>query len=282
MILYRCRLSNCDRTCRTPFYGGFLRGEKGHLPGFMLPENGEGISHFKFLDNSAARNGNLEGNPLHLEALSIARQVQVDFCINLVLDKEGRLVSAIAGSLEKSHDKACGLVREHACPAVESEVDLVLTSCGGYLLDVTFYQCVKGMVSCLPAVRKGGIIISIGSCSEGIGGSEYQRILHQYSGSWREFLKHIRDTDKITKDQWQLQMQTRALKHVYEGNLIFITSGLSASDLKGLSVNGISAPEDRLQKTVQTLLDGFLDQGRSLAVIPEGPYCAPIGSGRRE
>ncbi len=261
------------------FMAGFSGGRKAICPGLCSLKTVKAFHGYKFLDNPSARNGNLDGNPLHLEALSIARQARVDFCINLVLDQEGRLVSAIAGSLEGSHDKACGLVREQACPPVEEEADLVLTSSGGYPLDATFYQCVKGLVSCLPAVRKGGIIISIGSCSEGIGGSEYQRLMHKYSVSWREYLNHIRGTDRITKDQWQFQMQTRALKHVGDGNLVFITSGLSASNLKGLSVNGISAPEDCLQETIQTLLDGYLDQGRSLAVIPEGPYCAPIGSG---
>ena len=151
------------------FMAGFSGGRKAICPGLCSLKTVKAFHGYKFLDNPSARNGNLDGNPLHLEALSIARQARVDFCINLVLDQEGRLVSAIAGSLEGSHDKACGLVREQACPPVEEEADLVLTSSGGYPLDATFYQCVKGLVSCLPAVRKGGIIISIGSCSEGIG-----------------------------------------------------------------------------------------------------------------
>ncbi|MCK5806546.1 MAG: hypothetical protein KAI66_27195, partial [Lentisphaeria bacterium] len=174
-----------------------------------------------------------------------------------------------------SHEATCQLVAQQACPRVEQEVDVLLTSSGGYPLDATFYQCVKGMASCLPAVRKGGVVISVGSCSEGIGGDEYQSILREYSGRWREFLRHLQSNDTTTKDQWEFQMQTKVLEHVGDDNLIFVTSGLSSSELAAISVNGVHAPEDRIQENVQEIVDRFVREGRSMAVIPEGPYCAP-------
>ena len=86
----------------------------------------------------------------------------------------------------------------------------------------------------------------------------------------------IEKSDKVIKDQWQLQMQTRTLKHVGADNLYFVTNGLTASELDHLCVNGIYVPEDQVQEKVQELLDRFIQEGRSLAVIPEGPYCAPV------
>ena len=132
------------------------------------------------------------------------------------------------------------------------------------------------MVSCLPTVKRGGVVVSIGSCSEGIGSGEYQNLMYEYSGRWRKFLGHIQSNGNIIKDQWQFQMQTKVLQHVGDDNLIFVTDGLSASDLTRLNVNGIHASEGYIQQRVQDLLDGLIYEGRSVAVIPEGPYCAPI------
>lgn len=258
------------------FMAGFSGGRKAVCPGLCSLETVKAFHSFAFLNNPAARNGHLEGNPLHAEALSVARQAEVGFCLNLVVDRQRRLVAAIAGDLDASHQAACQIVSQHACPAVEQEKDVVLTSSGGYPLDATFYQCVKGMVSCLPTVKRGGIVVSIGSCSEGIGGSEYRKIMHEFSGRWREFLRHLQSDANTIKDQWEFQMQTKALQHVGDANLIFVSGGLSASDLNQLSVNGIHVAEPHIQERVRALLDGFLRQGRSVAVIPEGPYCAPL------
>jgi nickel-dependent lactate racemase len=254
---------------------GFSGGRKSICPGLCSLETVKALHSFTFLDDPSARNGNLEGNPLHYESLSIAREADADFCINLVVDRKQRVVEAIAGDLETSHNVTCKLVSKNACPPVEQVKDVVLTSSGGFPLDATFYQCVKGMVSCLPAVKRGGVVVSIGSCSEGMGSSEYENIMCKYSGRWKDFLDHIKSTDSIVKDQWQFQMQTKVLQHVGDENLIFVADGLSASDLSRLSVNGVHASEDCVQQRVQEILDRFVHEGRSVAVIPEGPYCAP-------
>jgi lactate racemase len=257
------------------FMAGFSGGRKAICPGLCSLETVKMFHSFTFLDNPSARNGNLEGNPLHSESLSIARQVDAGFSINLIVDTKHRVAEVVAGDLEASHNETCKLVKRYACPPVAQKKDVVITSSGGYPLDATFYQCVKGIVSCLPAVRRGGVVVSIGCCSEGIGSREYQNIMYEYSGRWKDFLDHIKSTDSIVKDQWQFQMHTKTLEHVGEKNLIFVTGRLKASDLSRLSVNGINVSEDSLEEKVQELLDGFIKEGRSVAVIPEGPYCAP-------
>ncbi|RPI03367.1 MAG: nickel-dependent lactate racemase [Calditrichaeota bacterium] len=258
------------------FMAGFSGGRKAVCPGLCSLETVKAFHSFDFLNHPGSRNGNLEGNPLHDEALSIARQAQIGFSIHIIVDKNHRVVDVVAGDLEVSHELACRLVREQACPPVAHETDVVITSSGGHPLDATFYQCVKGMCSCLPAVKKGGIVVAVGSCSEGIGGIEYQSTMQRYAGRWKEFLKFIQSNPDTMKDQWQLQMQTKVLQHVGEKNLIFVTDGLEALELRRLGVNGIYAPASKVQETVQELVNNFVRESRSITVIPEGPYCAPI------
>lgn len=258
------------------FMAGFSGGRKAVCPGICSLETIKAFHSFSFLSSPFARNGNLIKNPLHQEALSIARQAGVDFCLNVLTDTAHSVVGFTAGELEASHAVACRRVKRWACPTVEKPADVVLTTSGGYPLDATFYQCVKGMTSCLPAVKKGGVVVSIGGCREGVGGTEYRSLVHEYAGRWREFLYDLEKDSTVRKDQWEFQMQTRVLKHVGEENLYFLTSGLEASELVKLSVNGFYAKEEEAAQKLQALLDRHTRAGKSLAIIPEGPYCAPL------
>lgn len=78
------------------------------------------------------------------------------------------------------------------------------------------------------------------------------------------------------KDQWQFQMHTKAIQHTGADNLMFFTSGLLPAELEKLSVSGIYASEKHLQRELQSAADALAGNDCSIAVIPEGPYCAPI------
>ncbi len=259
------------------FMAGFSGGRKAICPGLASLDTVRNFHGAAFLADPRARNANLEENPLHLEAISVARLAPPDFTLNVVLDSARRISRAFAGALEPAHKAACAFVQECACRPVSSPADMVLTSSGGHPLDATFYQCVKGFVSCLPAVKPGGVVIAFGACSEGVGGPEYAALLNEFSGRWRDFTAHIMTPGVFIRDQWEFQMHTRALEKVGVAGLRFITDGLSGEFLERLSVNGHPAGKKGVAATVQEVLDGLLSKGAtSLAVFPEGPYCVPI------
>lgn len=258
------------------FMAGFSGGRKAVCPGLSSLETVRKFHGYEFLSNLLACNGNLEGNPCHLESLSVAELAKVDFSLNVVLNNERQLVRAFAGGLGEAHSAACEFVSSCSCPKVGTEADLAITSCGGYPLDATFYQCVKGIVSCLPAVKRGGTAISFGSCLEGVGSKEYQGIMEKYSGRWKDFLKDIQSSPEFIKDQWEMQMHCRALEKLGQENLYFISDGLPKRTIGRLSINGVCANNRKVQKSVQAILDGILKKGMKTAVFPEGPYCAPI------
>jgi len=258
------------------FMAGFSGGRKAVLPGLAALDAIRNFHGAAFLSDPRARNGNLDGNPLHAEALSVARRAGVDFSLNIVLDGARRVTAAFAGGLEPAHDAACAFVRRCACRPVRREADVVVTSCGGYPLDATFYQCVKGLVACLPAVRPGGTIVAFGGCAEGVGSPAYADLMKRYTGRWREFLDDIRQPGVFTMDQWEFQMQTRALERVGEARLHFVTDGLRAETLATLSLTGHAVPPGGVGPAVQALLDRLLAGGAAAAALPEGPYGVPV------
>ena len=260
------------------FMAGFSGGRKAICPG--IADLGT-IRHFHgeaFMGDRRARNACLSGNPCHEEAISVARMAAPDFSVNVVMDAEHRVVRAFAGDLEAAHAEACRFVRQCTCPPVERQADVVLTNSGGYPLDATFYQCVKGFVSCLPAVLPGGSIIAFGGCIEGIGSPEYARLMKRYAGRWRGFLADIKKPGVFTRDQWQFQMHCRTLAKVGQENLHFVTDGLPTEDLAAMSVNPHAVGVGCVGEAVQGLLGELLSGSRTMAVLPEGPYCAPVAA----
>ena len=71
-------------------------------------------------------------------------------------------------------------------------------------------------------------------------------------------------------------MHCRTLAKVGPENLHFVTDGLPPEDLAAMSVNPHAAEAGRVGEAVQALLDELLSSGGTLAVLPEGPYCAPV------
>jgi len=257
------------------FMAGFSGGRKSVCPGLSSLDTIRNFHGEKFLADPKATNTVLTGNPLHEESLSVARAAGVDFTLNLVLDNSRRLVRAYAGALEPAHNAACAFVRACAVWPIRRPADMVLTSSGGHPLDATFYQCVKGFVSCLPAVREGGTIIAFGGCAEGLGSREYADLLRKYTGRIDDFLADIKRPGVFNKDQWELQMHARALAKVGKQGLHFISDGLSAETMDVLTLTGHAAASGKIGPAVQAVLDGVLAPGVSLAVFPEGPYCVP-------
>lgn len=259
------------------FMAGFSGGRKTVCPGLVSLETIQKFHGEAFLADPKATNATLDGNPCHEESLSVARLVGVDYCVNVVINRNREVVGAYAGDMECVHEAACRFVSECACREVVAEADVVVTSSGGYPLDSTFYQCVKGFVSCLPAVKPGGTVIALGACRREIGSAEYAGIMKEHGSQWQDFLEHIKQPGVFTKDQWELQVHAKALAKVGQENLHFVSSGLSGEQLATLAVNGVSVSSDAVASAMQRLVDAAVEDGKTVAVFPEGPYCVVVG-----
>ena len=258
------------------FMAGFSGGRKTLCPGLSSLDTIQQFHGYEFLSNPNAVTGRLEGNPCHEEALSVARLAGVDFSIQLVMNHEKKIVKAFGGDLFETHTGACKYASQKACPIANAEADVVVTGCGGYPLDATFYQCVKALVTALPCVRNGGTIIAAGGCVEGVGSQTYENMLRKYRNDFPGFIRGIRKTSDIVKDQWQIQMQARIYEKTELNKIHFITHGIVSGHSSFLGVKIIEAASNKVAGQLQKTVDDLAGKGCSFAVIPEGPYCAPL------
>jgi nickel-dependent lactate racemase len=138
----------------------------------------------------------------------------------------------------------------------------VITSAAGHPLDLTFYQCVKGVTAAQHIVKPGGRILTLGACAEGVGSAEFARRLATLA-DFESYLDEIRETP-VEVDQWQLEKLAMAgVQH----ELYFHTPGVEAEQLGLLGARTFAD----LNEAVAAVLDG-LPQHARVALVPEGPY----------
>lgn len=151
--------------------------------------------------------------------------------------------------------------------------DLVLTSGGGYPLDLTFYQSVKGQVEALPALGPDSTLLQLTACDEGLGSPAYAELLLRWGRRHRAFLDHLRGSPVTELDQWELQMQCRVLERIGVERLWLATDGIPVETQRAIAVTPVegAAPAPvRAQRAIDAFLVGH--PGARVAVIPHGPY----------
>ncbi len=250
------------------FMAGYSGGRKVVAPGIAHEETIRTFHSARFMEDPAAIQCNLEGNPLHQEQLEIVDLLAPVYALNTVLDEERNLVYVNFGDIVESHLAAVDFVRSATEVAVGRRFATILTSAAGYPLDKTYYQTVKGMVTPLDILEPGGTIIIASECSEGFGSVEFaaaqRRLVEQGPEAFLEGLLAKRLADV---DEWQTEMQLKAMRL---GEVKFFTPGLTADELLLTGVETV----DSLEAAVAQAMARSGDP--AVAVIPEGPYVVPF------
>lgn len=153
-------------------------------------------------------------------------------------------------------------MRQSSMSALPEMADVVITSSAGYPLDLTFYQTAKGITAAQHIVKRGGRILLLGECAEGVGSPEYAEKLRTFAGE-REYLESIAHTP-VVPDQWQLEKLALVGMDL---DLFFYTPGVTPDDMGAYGRRHFSSPED----AVTAVFQGVALDAR-VALIPEGPY----------
>jgi len=253
------------------FMAGWSGGRKVVAPGIAGQDTIRTFHSFRFMDSPYAVPCNLAGNPLHEEQLQIVAAIGDAYALNTVLDEERRLLRVTFGEILASHQAAVAFAEQTCKVFARRRFGTVVTSAGGYPLDKTYYQTVKGMVTPLDVLGPGGTLVIVSECSEGFGSVHYadaQRRLLAVGSS--RFLESLSAKEQAEIDEWQTQMQLRAQQ---VGRVCLLTDGLDAAEL---ALTGV----DHETGIGEAVLDSIRRMGdANVAVIPDGPYTIPVLSG---
>jgi nickel-dependent lactate racemase len=249
------------------FMAGFSGGRKNICPGVCAMETVRVWHGPRFIGHARAEAGSVDGNPVHEDALWVARRAGLHFICDVTLDEERRITGVFAGEPDAAWRAGVEFARGVCEAPLEAPVDVVLTTCAGYPLDLTFYQAVKGMVGALPALKEGGDIVLAAQCAEGLGGTEFAETLLA-TADLEEFVARTCEPGFFIPDQWELH---ELLKAVRRARVLVFCEGIPAETLRRCFVEPVPSVEDGVARALKRH-----GPGARMAVIPRGPYVIPV------
>ncbi|HBY62979.1 MAG TPA: nickel-dependent lactate racemase [Solibacterales bacterium] len=241
---------------------GYSGGRKLVAPGLAAQETIKVLHSPRFMREPKAVEGSIEDNPLHRELLEIARLAGQSFIVDVALAHDRSIAGVFAGHPEEAHRAGVRFVSAALLQTLPEPADLVITTGAGYPLDLTFYQCIKGVTAAARLVKPGGRILLAAECAEGSGGAEFSALIGRHATP-DEYLEAIRGTDVIV-DQWQLEKLALVAR---QAEMHWYVPGLPASYARGVWGTVHATFAEAVRGATAGLRPGAL-----IAAIPHGPY----------
>lgn len=244
------------------YFAGYSGGAKAIMPGVSTRAAIQ-ANHSRMVE-SEAKTGNLDTNPVRLDLEEAIESCPIDFIVNVVLDKKKQIIKAVAGHYIKAHREGCKFLDVANKIEIENKADIVITTPGGYPKDINMYQSQKALDNAKHAVKKGGIIILVASCIEGLGEKVFER--------W--MLAASSPDSLITDIQRNFELgghKAAAIAMVLQDAKIFLVSEMEANFVRKIFMEPFS--------DVQLAVDkAFKEQGADAKVLimPYGGSTLPI------
>lgn len=160
------------------YLAGFGAGRKMLTPGVssratvlgmhshcLAPRTGSGR-------HPCARNGRLDGNPVHAASCAAAALFPPAVAMHLLLAENGSIADVLVGDLVETHALACQRYATAYRAESEQLFDALIVSAGGFPVDRDLVQAHKALDAVAPLVRDGGTIVLVAECSDGHGNTE--------------------------------------------------------------------------------------------------------------
>ncbi len=226
------------------YFAGYSGGAKALMPGVSTRAAIQ--SNHSLMVNPDACAGKLAGNPLREDIEEAARMVGIDFILNVVLDEHKKIVCAVAGDPVKAHRAGCRFLDQFYLKSIPERADIVLVSQGGSPKDLNLYQTQKALDNAKHAVKKGGVVILIGSCREGLGEETFEAWMTQ-SPSPESMIERIR------RDFCLGGHKAAAIAMVLQSADIFLVSDLKDDFVRKIFLTPYPSAQAALDAALQKL-----------------------------
>ncbi|MFQ5799088.1 MAG: lactate racemase domain-containing protein, partial [Bacteroidota bacterium] len=248
------------------YFAGFGGGAKTVMPGVAaydsivqnhrLTLTGDGDFHPLCFD------GNLEGNPVYEDIVDAVQFYPPIFFVGVILNEDGDIFHAIAGDIIQAHRREALIADGYYSIPVRELADMVILSAGGYPQDVNFVQTHKSIQHAYYAVKRGGVILCVAECGEGIGS---ETLL-----DWFRF--HDRkDMAKNLLNQYTLHGHTAlSLQKKLDSVHVVLLSSLPSESVTRMRMVPVLTPAEAIQ-----VAESFLAPAYTCYVLEDGGKGVP-------
>lgn len=247
------------------FMAGFSGGYKGVFPALA---DIDAIMHYHraaVIGDPRSTWGRLDGNPTQEQICANGSLLPVDFCVNLTLNRAGRITRFFCGDPLEAHRVGCEFARATAMVGQPRPFPIVVTTNSGYPLDQNLYQTVKGMSAAAQIVEPGGFILAAARCNDGFPAhGHFRRLMVEHSGA-QAILDTITAPGFSVYDQWEAQILAMILIKAR----VALFSELAPEDVRAAHLEPVADISSRLAEELLRVGDA------PIAVLPEGPMTIP-------
>jgi lactate racemase len=246
------------------YFAGFSGGRKSVCPG-LASAHTITTTHMLALDfeNGGRRagvgTGLLSGNAVHEECERVAAMIEVAFCVNTVVDGDGRASRIYTGHWRHAHEEGCREYLATHSVRIEQKRELVIVSCGGWPYDINVIQAHKALDMATNACKEGGTIILLAQCRDGLGRPDFLK--------WFE-AKNSRALEARLREGYEVNGQTAwALLTKAERYRILLVSDLENQGVEKMGMIPASSLDEALSR-IDPKTDGY--------VMPRGAALMPL------
>jgi nickel-dependent lactate racemase len=238
-------------------YTGFTGAHTAIMPGLASPETVE--AHRKLVLKGDIRPGVIELNQVKEDALEAARLAGCDLAIQLVTNPRGKLLSVFAGTLEETWGQAIYTLGASYQINAEVGADIVVVSAGGAKHDYNLYSASWALNSTTRLVKKGGAIVLLAECPEGLGVESFTTLAQ---------------VDQQSELERRYALGVEALQIIKAATIksqVFLVSSLPKYMVEPLSVTVTRTANDAYTKACNGR------RGRRTLIVPYGCSTVPTG-----
>ena len=156
-------------------YAGFTGGRKSILPGVSGEETIRFNHSPEMIEHPLAKPGMLEGNPVHEDMVECALMAGIDFIVNVVLNRDLKIIGVFAGDMLEAHSKGVDFVNSFSRVEIPTQPDIIITT-PGKPLDVDFYQSLKALIAVDAIASPETIVVFYSNCQDGLGSMGWEML----------------------------------------------------------------------------------------------------------
>lgn len=243
------------------YMAGFSGGRKSILPGVADRQSIEN-NHANMV-RVMAENPSLEENPINNEMFEAAEMLGVDFIVNVVTNSSREIVKVVSGELREAWNAGIDISAEMYYVDIEEKADAAIVSSGGFPRDINVYQAQKALDHADHAVKKGGTIIWVAECSEGLGEERFE--------CWMKEAEKPEDNIKRIKEKFLIGgHKAFAVSKVAGEKDVILLSSLS----KEVTENMFLKKMTNLNEAVKYLEKKY-DSDYTTYIMPQGSLTVP-------
>ena len=246
------------------YFAGFSGGRKSICPGLTSAQTIE-ATHMLALDferggrRAGVGAGLLQGNAVNEACERIAAMVDPAFLVNAIVDERGRVEQVFAGHWRATHRRACDVYSSSHTEQIRSKREVVIVSCGGSPYDINMIQAHKALDMGAEACVKGGAIILLAECRDGLGRADFLKWFD--SPDSRALESRLRDSYEVNgQTAWALLTKTERFR-------VYLLSELGDDEVRRMRM-----------VPVRSLGEALADVGQDARgyVIPRGAALLPV------